>query len=95
MQVLAIFSRSFAKSDWCQFELNLCLTHALHHDDVIVVTCLDDVTQTQLMTSAMTALLKTTTYIQWQDVEDARQSFWGRVQISLEEVINDDQQNIE
>jgi hypothetical protein len=35
----------------------------------------------------MMAVLKTTTYIQWEKGRDAVESFWGRLRLALHEVI--------
>ena len=81
-----VFSRSFVASPWCQFELTYCLSHVMDTDDVMLITCIDDVTS-RAMTPAMMAVLKTTTYIQWEDGnQDAERAFWGRLAIALNEV---------
>ncbi|KAL8584636.1 hypothetical protein ACOMHN_002365 [Nucella lapillus] len=88
-KVLMVFSQHFVRSQWCQFELALCLTHVMDHDDALIVVCVDDVTSRH-MTSAMMAVLKTTTYVQWreeEDAEDAEAAFWGRLQLALKEIV--------
>ena len=81
-----LFSRNFVRSQWCQFELTLCLSHVMEHDDVIIIVCLDDVASRQ-MTSAMMAVLKTMTYIQWdENNRDAVRAFWGRLQLAINDV---------
>nr|KAG5700708.1 hypothetical protein BaRGS_029073 [Batillaria attramentaria] len=60
-KVMMVFSSDFAKSPWCQFELTLCLTHVMDHDDALVITCLHDIPSRDL-TPAMMAVMKTTTY---------------------------------
>ncbi|XP_076438358.1 toll-like receptor 4 [Babylonia areolata] len=85
-KILTVFSRHFLRSQWCQFELNLCLSHVMDHDDALIVVCVDDVTSRK-MTSAMMSVLKTTTFIQWKEQEDAEASFWGRVRLALSEVL--------
>nr|KAG5702871.1 hypothetical protein BaRGS_019090 [Batillaria attramentaria] len=59
---MMLFSRAFAESVWCQFELQLCLNHALEHDDWPTVVLLEDIPSRDL-TPAMMAVMKTTTYI--------------------------------
>ena len=85
-KVLVLFSKHFCRSEWCQFELQFCLRHVMDFDDALVVTCLDDV-ESRDLTTAMMAVLKTTTYIQWEDHPDAIASFWGRLQIALEDIL--------
>ncbi|XP_076439450.1 toll-like receptor 2 [Babylonia areolata] len=94
-KVLMVFSRHFVRSQWCQFELSLCLSHVLDYDDALIVVCVDDVTSRHVATSAMMAVLKTTTYIQWRGQGDgegeeepgAEAAFWGRLRLALEEIL--------
>ena len=84
-KILMVFSKDFVRSQWCQFELAYCLSHAMDYDDALIVVCVDDVTSRD-MTTAMMAVMKTTTYIQWAEHPDARAAFWGMLQIALQEV---------
>nr|KAG5691243.1 hypothetical protein BaRGS_015211 [Batillaria attramentaria] len=86
-KVMMLFSADFARSPWCQFELTLCLTHVMDNDDALLVVRLHDVASRD-MTSAMMAVMKTTTYIEWEDQADARASFWGRLRIALHEILD-------
>nr|KAG5692120.1 hypothetical protein BaRGS_014283 [Batillaria attramentaria] len=54
-RVLALFSPNFAESQWCQFELEMCLSHVVDGDDVMVIVLLEDV-PTRDMSGAMLAL---------------------------------------
>nr|KAG5692578.1 hypothetical protein BaRGS_024138 [Batillaria attramentaria] len=85
-KVMMLFSANFAKSHWCQFELNLCLNHVMENDDMLLVVMLEDIPSRDL-TPAMMAVMKTTTYIEWFDHDDARASFWGRLLIALTEIV--------
>ena len=85
-KVLVVFSKHFCRSQWCQFELQFCLNHVIDFDDALVVTCLDDVGSRDL-TTAMMAVLKTTTYIQWEEHPDAIASFWGRLRVALQDIL--------
>nr|KAG5700706.1 hypothetical protein BaRGS_029071 [Batillaria attramentaria] len=86
-KVMMVFSSDFAKSPWCQFELTLCLTHVMDHDDALVITCLHDIPSRDL-TPAMMAVMKTTTYIEWSHESDATASFWGRIGIALNDILS-------
>jgi hypothetical protein len=88
-KILMVFSKHFVRSQWCQFELAYCLSHVMEHEDALIVACVDDITSYE-MTSAMMAVLKTTTYIQWENHADAIRSFWGRLEIALHEVFLDE-----
>ena len=83
---MMIFSKHFAQSRWCQFELDLCLGHVLDNEGALIVTCLDDVASRDL-TRTMMAVLSTTTYIQWEQNPYVRASFWNRLELSLKDVI--------
>ena len=85
-KLLAVFSRHFARSHWCRFELDLCLSQAVDNDEALIVACLGDVASRDL-TSAMTAVLVTTTYLQWEEGPDAVASFWDRMGLCLREVV--------
>ena len=85
-KILMLFSKNFARSQWCQFELALCLQHVIDNDDALVVVCLGDMMARDL-TLSMMAVFNTMTYIQWQDESEARASFWGRLRLSLSELI--------
>jgi hypothetical protein len=86
-KVMMVFSRHFVRSQWCQFELTYCLRHVMDYDDVLIIVCVDDVVSTE-MTSAMMAVLKTTTYIQWAEHRDAARSFWGRIRLALQDIFD-------
>nr|KAG5691248.1 hypothetical protein BaRGS_015216 [Batillaria attramentaria] len=68
-KVMMLFSADFARSPWCQFELTLCLTHVMENDDALLVVHLYDVASRD-MTSAMMAVMKTTTYIEWRRLQE-------------------------
>ncbi|KAK7091913.1 toll-like receptor 13 [Littorina saxatilis] len=85
-KILMVFSNHFLRSQWCQFELAYCLRHVMDYDDALIVVCLGDVASRDL-TSSMMAVMKTTTYIQWVDDDDAIASFWGRLKEALQEVV--------
>ncbi|XP_070187420.1 toll-like receptor 2 isoform X1 [Littorina saxatilis] len=83
-RVILVFSPHFARSEWCQFELKYCQSFVMERDDVMVLVALQE-TQSRDMTGAMLAVLRTTTYIEWDDEQDARQSFWGRLHVALDD----------
>ncbi|KAL8621533.1 hypothetical protein ACOMHN_026205 [Nucella lapillus] len=85
-KILMVFSTHFVRSQWCQFELSLCLTHVMDYDDALIVVCVDDVLSHD-MTSSMRAVLKTTTYIQWKREVEAEDLFWRRLLLALRDVL--------
>lgn len=85
-KVLMVFSEHFCRRQWCQFELQFCLRHVLDFDDALVVTCVGDV-ESRDLTTVMWAVLKTTTYIQWEEHPDAVHSFWGRLRVALQDIL--------
>ena len=61
-------------------------------DDVMLVTCVDDVVESRDLTAAMMAVMKTTTYIRWEDRDrDAEMAFWGRLRQGLHELVLNEQ----
>ncbi|KAK7112900.1 toll-like receptor 2 type-2 [Littorina saxatilis] len=85
-RVVLVFSPHFARSQWCQFELKYCQSCVMDRDDVMVLVALEE-TESRDMSSAMLAVLRTTTYIEWADEEAARSSFLGRLSLALNDVV--------
>nr|QNL15344.1 toll-like receptor 35 [Littorina littorea] len=83
-RVVLVFSPHFARSEWCQFELKYCQVDVMERDDVMVLVELRE-TPSRDMTGAMLAVLQITTYIEWEDGHDARQSFWARLRSALDD----------
>ncbi|XP_055957643.1 toll-like receptor 2 [Patella vulgata] len=66
-KVLVVLSNNFAKSKWCQFEMSLAQKLVIDRSiESIVVVLLQDIEAVN-MSKSLNALLKTTTYIKWQD----------------------------
>ncbi|XP_070206359.1 toll-like receptor 13 [Littorina saxatilis] len=85
-RILLVFSKHFAHSQWCQFELNLCLRHSFEHGDALLVALLGGV-ESRDLTNAMMAVLDTTTYIQWEDDVQFRGRFWERLDFALQSLL--------
>nr|KAG5690861.1 hypothetical protein BaRGS_028893 [Batillaria attramentaria] len=85
-RIMMVFSPHFARSEWCQFELKMCQTCVMDRDDVLVLVTLQE-TVSRDLTGAMLAVMRTTTYIEWDDSPSARASFWGRLRIALQDVL--------
>ena len=85
-RLLLVFSPHFARSQWCQFELRYCQSCVMERDDVMVLVALRE-TESRDMSNAMFAVLRTTTYIEWEEQPDAVTSFWGRLELALHDVI--------
>ncbi|XP_076458145.1 toll-like receptor 2 type-2 isoform X2 [Babylonia areolata] len=83
-RILLVFSPSFARSEWCQFELKFCQTCVMERDDVLVIVALQTVGSRD-MTGAMMAVLRTTTYVEWEDEEEQHPMFWERLRLTLED----------
>ncbi|XP_067683454.1 toll-like receptor 13 [Haliotis asinina] len=81
--LVILLSNSFAQSDWCQFELALIQRYVLENvNRLLVVVMLEDI-HTSYMTKAMTAMLQTTTYLQWGEEDYARTAFFNRLRLLL------------
>ncbi|XP_025107432.1 toll-like receptor 2 type-2 [Pomacea canaliculata] len=85
-KILMVFSTNFARSHWCQFELAFCLRHVMENEDNLIIMCLEDILSRD-MRNVMMAILKTNTYIRWQDHPHVEASFWGCLGFTLQEVI--------
>nr|KAG5698010.1 hypothetical protein BaRGS_005828 [Batillaria attramentaria] len=85
-RVLSVFSPNFAESQWCHFELEMCLSHVVDNNDVMVIVILQHVPARD-MSGAMLALVNTTTYIEWVEDPDAIASFWRRIMVALKDIL--------
>jgi hypothetical protein len=67
----------------------MCLQHVVDNNDMLVVVCVDDITSSgsNHLTSAMMAVLLTTTYIQNEAGRDAGYLLWSRLQAALHEIV--------
>ena len=65
---LLSYNPSTCCSEWCQFELKYCQTCVMERDDVMVLVALPaaGACSPRDLTAAMMALLRTTTYLEWQ-----------------------------
>ncbi|ESO87068.1 hypothetical protein LOTGIDRAFT_77937, partial [Lottia gigantea] len=78
-RVLIILSNNFARSEWCQFEMTLAQKHVLNRaTEPLIVVLLEDI-DSENMSNALHALLKTTSYITWFDDIQQIQLFWDRL----------------
>ncbi|XP_055957946.1 toll-like receptor 2, partial [Patella vulgata] len=81
-KVLVVLSNDFARSKWCQFEMSLAQKLVIDTSiESIVVVLLEDIEAVN-MSKPLNALLKTTTYIKWQD-NDNKDIFWQMLKTSL------------
>ncbi|XP_050411167.1 toll-like receptor 13 [Patella vulgata] len=81
-KVLVVLSNDFARSKWCQFEMSLAQKLVIDRSiESIVVVLLEDIEAVN-MSKSLNALLKTTTYIKWQDNEN-KEIVWQMVKTSL------------
>ncbi|PVD39143.1 hypothetical protein C0Q70_01771 [Pomacea canaliculata] len=86
-KILMVFSPDYARSEWCQFELKYCQCCVMDRDEVLVLVLLHE-TESRDMTSAMFVVMKTTTYIEWANTVDARDSFWSRMALALNKTLS-------
>ncbi|XP_041349533.1 toll-like receptor 2 [Gigantopelta aegis] len=78
-KIIMIVSNNFARSNWCQCEVNMALNQQFEiHKDVIVV--IREMVDRKYMFKYLKALLATTTYIEWKEDERAKQVFRNRLQ---------------
>ncbi|XP_046380255.2 toll-like receptor 13 [Haliotis rufescens] len=77
-KTILVISNEYMQSDWCKFELQLALYSFLKCEIDIVVILLDHI-KTCHVTSALRALMMSTTFIRWHDEAEAKELFKGRV----------------
>nr|ARQ14822.1 toll-like recptor 4 [Oncomelania hupensis] len=89
-KILLVFSIHFLRSSWCQFELAVCLQHVIDSDDSLLTVCMGDIASRPL-TSAMTAVMTTMTYIQWDEEAEKsprkRSAFFAKLELALEDAL--------
>lgn len=85
-KMLLLFSSNFSRDEVCEFELSLCVRHAMDHGDRPLVACLHDIPSRDL-TASMLAVMKTSEYFQWDCDPDVTASFWGRLALALDEIL--------
>ncbi|XP_067656612.1 toll-like receptor 13 isoform X2 [Haliotis asinina] len=77
-KTILVISNEYMQSDWCKFELQLALYSFLKCEIDIVVILLDQI-RTCHVTSALRALMMSTTFIQWCDNAEAKELFKERI----------------
>ena len=87
-KVMMIFSTHFARSPWCQFELSLGQHHVIHRNDELLIVCLHEVAPRDL-TSGMSAMLRTCTYLRWSEQREERAFFWNSLRRAVHGVTNE------
>lgn len=75
---LIILSNAYVKSDWCNFEAQVA--HSMMKDKMATVILEESVTTRSDLTKVLKLLLKTRTYIPWEE-KDKR--FWRRIGIAI------------
>ncbi|XP_050401509.1 toll-like receptor 13 [Patella vulgata] len=79
-KILVVLSNDFARSKWCQFEMSLAQKLVIDMSiESIVVVLLENIA-TVNMSESLNALLKSTTYIAWDDDEGL---FWEQIKRTL------------
>nr|ARQ14834.1 toll-like recptor 16 [Oncomelania hupensis] len=86
-KMMFVFSASYGRDEMKTFEVTLCLRHALDHGDRPLVACLYDIPSRD-MTIDMMAVMKTCPYMLWNEDDDVIASFWGRLLLSMSEVMS-------
>ncbi|CAL1544621.1 unnamed protein product [Lymnaea stagnalis] len=95
--IMVVVSANFARSRWCNFELQLCQSHVIENDLRILPVKLDEI-ETRDMSAALLALYKTSCFLEWpaMDSNDRDEVYWGHVRTfwsrlrkSLSELIKD------
>ena len=82
-KVVLVLSNSFAKSQWCQYEV-LMAQHRLIEDggNALVLIMLDEI-KSKYRTDCLSLILRTMTYIEWTNCYEERKLFWRKLILSL------------
>jgi len=79
--IILVITRSFAKSQWCNFEMHM----ALSKDPTKVVMCYMQDIPNANMSKSLCFLLQTTNYVEWTTDKRGQEIFWKRLKSSLKE----------
>ncbi|XP_071952752.1 toll-like receptor 2 [Antedon mediterranea] len=81
-KVLLVVSKHFAKSEWCNFELEMAHMRTLGHEDILVVVLIEKVSPKD-MPILLHKILTTTTYIEWDEQPKRQALFWAKLETAL------------
>ena len=80
-KVILLITPAFTESQWCDFEMNMALVNKMN--DIIIIHK-QPVYYCRKASRTLLALLKARLYLQWTDVEDGQNLFWGKLRDCLE-----------
>ncbi|XP_071941038.1 toll-like receptor 4 [Antedon mediterranea] len=83
-KVVLVVSKSFAESEWCNFELEMARMRMFdNHENILIVLLLEKVSVKDMPT-LLHKTLKEKTYIRWHHKHPERQAlFWTRLETAL------------
>ncbi|XP_071944247.1 toll-like receptor 2 type-1 [Antedon mediterranea] len=82
-KVLLVVSKHFAKSEWCNYELEMARMRMFdNHEDILIVVLLGKVSPKD-MPIALHKILTTTTYIEWKEHPERKALFWTKLETAL------------
>ncbi|XP_071944250.1 uncharacterized protein [Antedon mediterranea] len=82
-KVLLVVSKHFAKSEWCNFELEMTRMRMFDsHEDILVVVLIEKVSPKE-MPILLHKILTTTTYIEWEEHPERQALFWAKLETAL------------
>ncbi|KAF6214050.1 hypothetical protein GE061_011780 [Apolygus lucorum] len=92
-RTILVLSDSFAKSTWCQWEMNLAQHKRLffkddHHGPLIIIK-IGEIMEKH-MTPTLRYLIKTRIYLQWNSDPIKQKVFWEKLRSALAAPLNDD-----
>jgi len=80
-KVIIVLSNKFARSTWCQFELDLILNHVIETGQRILVVVMLEELDPRYVTKSMRVMMQTTTYLEWGEDREAKQRFYNRLRM--------------
>ncbi|XP_071948713.1 toll-like receptor 2 [Antedon mediterranea] len=82
-KVLLVVSKHFAKSEWCNFELEMARMRMFdNHEDILIVVLIEKVSPKD-MPILLHKILTTTTYIEWEEHPKRQALFWAKLETAL------------
>jgi toll-like receptor 13 len=83
-KVVLIVSNNFAKSKYCDYEMNLANVLSVEQSRDVLVPVLLDLPDVETVSSTLHGILRTVTYIEWPRCEgQEREHFWTKLRAAI------------
>ena len=83
-KTIAVLSRNFLKSVWCEFELQIARRECIERGkDLIIAVMLEPLPGDITISSSVERLIRKNTFIEWPTEPSERIHFWNRIRSVL------------